>query len=151
MTDGPYTDEDLRAEAARQHAITLMDPDFMGIGECMDGTEIESTYYDQAGQRHENGRTWDQLSREDFDAAQRAIDDLLTKAADVSDWAINLGADGLEADEHELTWSAGQQPIVRVHFAFHPDMSDEARDELVRQVGEAVGERLHTAAEDASE
>ncbi|MDX2628616.1 hypothetical protein QBA57_28750 [Streptomyces scabiei] len=42
MTDLPYTDDDLRAEAARQHVALTEDPDFMGVGEQMQGSEIES-------------------------------------------------------------------------------------------------------------
>ena len=42
MTDRPYTDDDLRAEAARQHAALTEDPDFMGVGEQMQDQEIES-------------------------------------------------------------------------------------------------------------
>ncbi|MEU8968084.1 hypothetical protein AB0D11_02215 [Streptomyces monashensis] len=143
MTDRPYTDDDLRTEAARQHKTATEDPDFMGIGEQMDGSEIDSTFYDEAGQRHENGRTWDQLDDEEFEAAQRAIDDLLGKAADVSDWAINLGADDLEpSDEHAITVDGDGRPIARIHFAFEPGMPQEMRDALVQGIGEAIADAL---------
>jgi hypothetical protein len=145
VTDQPYTDDDLRAEAAGQHRVLLSDPDFMGIGEQMDGSEIESTFHDEAGQRHDNGRTWDQLSREDFDDAQRRIDALLEAAADVSEWAVNLGADGLEPEEHQFTLSAGPKPIIRVHFAFAPEMSDEARTAFVEGLGAAAAREMQLA------
>jgi hypothetical protein len=124
MTDQPYTDEDLRAEAAHQHRILAADPDFMGIGEMMDGSEIDST-----------GTTWDQLGDGEFDAAQRAIDDLLGKAADVSDWAINLGADGLEPDEEHVDIAG-----ARIHFAFDPSMPEEMRASVIAAVHAATAE-----------
>ncbi|MGV2914464.1 hypothetical protein [Streptomyces alfalfae] len=34
MTETPYTDDDLRTEAARQHASLTDDPDFVGVGEA---------------------------------------------------------------------------------------------------------------------
>ena len=128
MTGRPYTDADLRAEAAAQHANLLRDPDFMGIGERMEGEAIPSRPDDD----------WDDLDREDFDAAQRAIDDLLTRAADLSDWAVNLGADGLHADGRHLTLGPDDAPIVRVHLAFHPDLPQEARDRVHDALGAAL-------------
>ncbi|MFF7147535.1 hypothetical protein ACFZAO_05610 [Streptomyces griseoaurantiacus] len=148
MTDRPYTDDDLRAEAANQHANLTEDPDFLGIGEQMHGRVIESTVVDlepETGEPLEMGRAWHHLSEDQFETAQRKIHDLITGAADLSEWAIDLGADGLKPDEHQLTWSAGEQPIVRVHFAFHDGMSAESRDYLVTAVGEAVGEEMRRA------
>lgn len=145
MTERPYTDDDLRAEAARQLALSTDDPDFMGIGERMDGTPIPSTVRDlepETGEPLEISRAWSQLAPEDFDTAQRAIDDLLTKAADVSEWAVNLGADGLEPDAHTLQLGEdpgdGNRPRVRMHFAFHPDMPDADRDHFVMALSKVV-------------
>ncbi|MFE7899215.1 hypothetical protein ACFU3E_17130 [Streptomyces sp. NPDC057424] len=148
MSDRPYTDADLRAEAARQHATASEDPDFMGVGEQMEYTFIDSTIVDPdpaTGTEPITGNTWDALAPHDFEAAQRDIHRLINGAADVSEWAVNLGADGLEPDEHQLTWSAGEQPIVRVHFAFHPRMHAEARDYLVTAVGEAMHDEMQRA------
>ena len=133
-TATPYTDEDLRHEAARQLLLSVEDPDFMGIGERMDGTPIPSTVVDlepETGEPLEMSRAWSHLPREDFDAAQRSIDELLTCAADTSDWAINLGADGLEP--HGRALDAGDGPRFRVHFAFAKDMSDDDRNDLISQ------------------
>ena len=120
MTDRPYTDGDLRAEAARQHKNATEDPEFSGIGEQMEGHKIPSRGDFQ----------WDQLGDHDFDTAMRAIDDLLSDAADVSEWAINLGADQLEPHAHALDLGDRR---VRVHFAFAPDMSDDDRNDLISQ------------------
>lgn len=133
MTDLPYTDDDLRTEAARQHALSVEDPDFMGIGERMEWTPIPGR----------PDARWDDLDREDFDKAQRAINDLLGKAADVSEWAINLGADGLEpSDEHVITIGADDKPIARIHFAFEPGMPEEMRTALVQGIGQAIDAHL---------
>ncbi|WP_406444460.1 hypothetical protein OHB14_36495 [Streptomyces sp. NBC_01613] len=146
MPDRPYTDEDLRTEAARQLATSMEDPDFMGIGEQMDGAFIDSTVVDpdESGQGREpiTGTTWDQLAPHEFGEAQREIDDLLGKAADVSEWAINLGADGLQPDGHVVTLGADDKPIARIHFAFEPDMPDDMRTALVEGIGEAIADAL---------
>ncbi|MEU2111855.1 hypothetical protein [Streptomyces sp. NPDC019507] len=109
MTDQPYTQDDLRAEAARQHYTATTDPEFMCVGEQMDD------------------ETWRSLNEDDHDAAQRAIHSLINGAADVSDWAINLGADGLEPSPNVLNLDGDDQPIVRLHMAFHPDMDERDR------------------------
>jgi hypothetical protein len=145
VTDKPYTDDDLRAEAARQHYVATIDPDFMGIGEQVDGRFINSSVDDpDPGQGTEpvTGRTWDSLNPEEFGKAQRAIDDLLGKAADVSDWAINLGADGLEPVEHCLSIGADDRPIARVHFAFEPGMPEKMRQSLVMGIATEIAKHL---------
>lgn len=152
-TGRPYTDEDLRAEAARQLAASMTDPDFMGIGEQMQDSEVASLspHYqpqDIDGQPNDaDGPTWDDIcDQEQFGEAQRAIDDLLGKAADVSDWAINLGADGLEpSDEHLITVNADngvERPIARIHFAFEPGMPEELRTAFVQGIGQALKAQL---------
>ncbi|MFI6491258.1 hypothetical protein [Streptomyces sp. NPDC050564] len=83
---------------------------------------------------------------EDWDAYIDAVWKILRNAPNLTEWAINLGADGLQPDEHQLTWSAGDQPIVRVHLAFHSGMHAEARDYLVTAVGEALHEEMQRAA-----
>ncbi|MFD7774304.1 hypothetical protein [Streptomyces sp. NPDC059753] len=146
MTDRPYTDADLRHEAARQHAMSVEDPDFMGISERMDGALIDSTVVDPdpaTGTVPVTGTTWDQLGREDFDAAQHSIDDLIAGAADVSEWAVHLGADGLApSDEHQITLDGGAKPIVRIHFAFEPDMDERMKNALVTGISQAIADEL---------
>lgn len=132
MTERPYTDDDLRAEAAKQLATLGEDPEFMCVGERMEGSPIEST----------EDSTWDQLNDEDFDTAQRSIDDLISNAADVSEWAVNLGADGLEPYDGQLTLDGDSKPIARIHFAFAPDMPEEMRMALVQGVGAEIARYL---------
>ncbi|WP_063803524.1 hypothetical protein [Streptomyces silvensis] len=146
MSDRPYTDDDLRAEAARQHATLAEDPHFMGVGERMEDAWVPSVETAEDG----SARTWTGLlvtpdetgDDEDYTAfgeAQRTIYDLITGAADVSEWAINLGADGLTpSTEHEITLDAGEQPLARVHFAFSPTMPAEIRTAFVQGLGQAI-------------
>lgn len=137
MTNPAYTQDDLRAEAARQLSTASTDPDFMGIGEQMDGTFIESTIVDpdpQTGTERITGRTWDELDRDEFGAVMRKIDDLINGAADVSDWAIQLGADGMEPEERTLWMGPADKPAVRVMFAFAEDMSDADRDDFISEI-----------------
>jgi hypothetical protein len=110
----------------------------MGIGEQMDGTPIPSTVVDlepETGEPLEMSRAWSHLPQEDFEAAQRSIDTLLTRAADVSDWAVNLGADGLEphADTVDIPTENGEIG-VRILFAFHPKMTPKMRKIIIDAV-----------------
>jgi hypothetical protein len=149
MTDRPYTDEDLRAEAARQHATLTEDPDFVGVGEQMQDTEIDSLLPPEEADGAE-GPHWDELLDEDqFDEAQRKIHHLISHAADVSEWAVNLGADGLQPDGHTLQLGAkeagdddSEQPFVRMHFAFHPDATDAERDRFVMELSKVIARNL---------
>jgi hypothetical protein len=155
MTERPYTDEDLRAEAARQHATLLEDPDFMGVGEMMQDSEVASLAPQHAaedidGQPNDaDGATWNQLlppeadNCEAYDLAQNQIYDLIQSAADVSEWAVNLGADGLEpSNEHVITIDGSGKPIARIHFAFEPGMDDDMRTALVQGIGQVIDAHL---------
>lgn len=141
-TEKPYTDEDLRAEAARQHHELTTDPDFMGVGEAMEDSTVPST--EDAG----TPRTWDDVLRENADdyeqynAVQRKVHDLINGAADVSAWAVALGANGLEPEDHALSVDGDGTPLVRMHLAFHPDMPDGARQAFVMRLGQLMAEAL---------
>jgi hypothetical protein len=124
MTDRPYTDDDLRVEAARQYVALTEDPDFMGVGEQMDDEE------------------WRSLSADDFNSAQRKIHDLINGAADVSEWAINLGADGLEPLPEQMSAQTDNGPWFRLHFAVRPDMPDDMRRALVEGVGTEIAKHF---------
>ncbi|MFJ8791429.1 hypothetical protein [Streptomyces sp. NPDC102462] len=145
MTDRPYTDDDLRAEAASQHAALTEDPDFMGVGERMEDDIVASTEADG------DGKTWGELLDPDgdddeaWDAAQRRIHDLISGAADVSEWAVNLGADGLEPLPEQLTAQTDNGPWFRLHFAVRPDMPDDIRRALVEGVGAEIAKHFPTA------
>lgn len=133
MTGRPYTNADLRHEAARQLALSTEDPDYMGIGERMTGTVIPS----RAAER----LTWDNLDNLDgnaFDDAQRAIDDLLINAADTSAWAVALGAAGLKpVTEMGVYLTTGGYSLA-VQLALDPELTDDAQAELITELTEAI-------------
>ncbi|MFE2140232.1 hypothetical protein ACFXA3_00430 [Streptomyces sp. NPDC059456] len=132
MIERPYTDDDLRIEAARQHAALTADLDFTGTGEQMKGQEVTP-----------GGEVdWDDFRDETFEAAQRSIHELVTGAASLSEWAVGLGADGLEPVEHAVSLQADGRPIVRVHFAFEPGMPEEMRIAFVEGVAEEIARVL---------
>jgi hypothetical protein len=139
VIEQPYTDDDLRAEAARQ--LSAHGP---GAGReqtyaAMLDALIEST-------RDTGGPTWSEaLEASALNAPADAINSLINGAADVSQWAVNLGADGLQPEEHTLQLGAKgpdpedpDQPFVRLHFAFHPDATAEDRDRFVRELSKVV-------------
>lgn len=130
MTDRPYTDEDLRTEAAREIKYTLDNIDTDGL--------LESSPHELG-----DGSRWEQLSEEDWREALRQVDDLVEGAADVSEWAVNLGADGLEpSDEHLITVNGDDKPIIRILFAFEPGMPEEMRTAFVQGIGQAIDAHL---------
>jgi len=117
MSTTPYTDDDLRAEAARQRAL-IQDPDFMGVGEQMEGN-----------------LRWAALNQEEFRQAQQKIHNLINKAADISQWAVDLGADGLEPLSETLN-----SPDFRIHIAARPDVPQKVRGALAESIGAAVAQ-----------
>jgi hypothetical protein len=145
--DRPYTDDDLRAEAARQHAALTKDPDFMGVGERMEDAPVDHT------DDGETSLTWAELlvpqgagvNYEAFGEAQRQIHDLIDRAADVSEWAVHLGADGLEPLGEQLTAHTQHGPWFRLHFAVRPDMPDDMRRALVEGIGAEIAKHFPAA------
>ncbi|MDL5205098.1 hypothetical protein [Streptomyces sp. ALI-76-A] len=137
MTNQPYTDDDLRAEAARIHKQFTAQPDEGLVGEVMESGYVPSVETSEDG----SARTWVELLEPDGDEtpeyakAQRAVTDLIRGAADVSGWAVALGADGLVPDEEHVDIPSANGVIgVRIHFAFHPAMPEEMRASVIEAV-----------------
>lgn len=90
------------------------------------GTEVE--------QRAKTTTTWEPVT--DTSASTPA------SSVDLSEWATNLAADGLEPTGHTVQLGVdpgdGDRPRVRLHFAFHPDMPDEDRDHFVMSLSKVV-------------
>lgn len=61
---------------------------------------------------------------------------------DLSEWAINLGADGLEPLPEQLSAQTDNGPWFRLHFAVRPDMPDDMRRALVEGVGVEIAKRF---------
>jgi hypothetical protein len=119
MSETPYTDTDLRAEAARS------------LGDGMDGLEILVAMADRT--------PWSALDTDDFNTAHGQVLRMVEAAADVSEWAVNLGADGLEPVGANLNIqdTAGDDR-VRLHFAFAPDMDKATRQALMERVADVI-------------
>jgi hypothetical protein len=135
--DRPYTNADLRTEAARQHHLLTSQPTAREVLGRMLDAPVQST----RSEHDEDGMTWDAaVNCADLDEPTTAVTDLIRDAANVSQWAVSLGADGLvPSTEHEITLNAGR-PIARIHFAFEPDMPEEMRNDLVAGIGDAINE-----------
>jgi hypothetical protein len=146
MSSRPYTDDDLRAEATRQLSLRRQ-PGFIsrGIGNEMRDQLIPSTVTDlepETGEPLEMGRAWGQLSDGDFGRVLHKLAALMNGAADVSEWAVHLGADGLEPLGEQLTAHTEDGPWFRLHFAVRPDMPDEMRRALVEGVGHEIAKHF---------
>lgn len=127
MTDQPYTNDDLRAAAALMHY----------------GLTTEPNPADADAALSVNPR-W--LLVEPFseyeEELREATVELVSKAANVSDWAVGLGIDKLEPEEHNVTLKAAERPIVRIHFAFAPEMPEDAREAFVMSLGQGAARAL---------
>lgn len=125
MTENPYTEEDLRTEAARQHYALAEDVELARVQEMMEGHEVTP----------DGGVNWDDFSYETHDRAAGEIHSLIVGAADVSEWAVSLGADKLEPSDSHVTLKVAEGVAARVHFAFGAGVDDEAQAELIEFVG----------------
>ncbi|RXS78877.1 hypothetical protein EST92_19790 [Streptomyces sp. TM32] len=143
MTDSPYTDEDLRATAASIVASAISGITPSEIADRMDRSYVQST-----GNSGGNGRTWDQLlNRGDLDTteflgARQQIDDLIRDAADVSEWAIQLGAANLTPHPAMAWLSTTSGYDIAVQVATTPELTDTARDELLSEIHKAIDETV---------
>ncbi|MFI8300028.1 hypothetical protein ACIGCZ_29290 [Streptomyces nigra] len=149
MTDRPYTDDDLRAEATRQLALRRQ-PGFnsRGIGNEMKDQLIPSSLVDlepETGEALEMGRAWGQLGDGDYARVLHELAALMNGAADVSEWAVHLGADGLEPLGEQLTAHTDGGPWFRLHFAVRPDMPDDMRRALVEGVALEIAKHFPNA------
>jgi hypothetical protein len=127
MTDQPYTDADLRAAAALMHYALTTEPN---------PADADSVLSGHAAWAHV------EVGSDEEDQLRESVVELVSSAADVSEWAINLGADGLQPEEHQITVQGNGRPIARIHFAFEPDMPDTMRTALVEGIGQAIGDAL---------
>lgn len=122
MTDQPYTDTDLRAEAALARDALMHLPTTEEIVTSLRGAYVSSLHADG------DEATWGNLlDEEGLTEAARRIGELMVPAAPVGQWAVDLGADGLEPSPHVLNLDGDDKPVVRIHMAFDPDMPERDR------------------------
>lgn len=143
MTDRPYTDDDLRAEAAGQLYYSGGDITRRNVGETMEDNWVPSLSTDD----DDSMVSWWELldpgsGSGPYNEARDAIYKLIMHSADTARWAVDLGADGLEPTGNVINIGAdtgtGDTPRVRLHFAFHPDMDDDARDGFVLNLSSKI-------------
>lgn len=153
MPDTPYTDADLRAEAARQHAAALHAPDRVAVGEEMELQPIPSTVIGlepDTGEPLKMSRTWKQLSDDDFHDAHNQVHELLEDAVDLSQWAVNLGASFLTRTTG-LVWGYGDNWHLAVQVAHRRGIAEDLHAALVDAVRAAVNGVIADCGLDAPE
>jgi hypothetical protein len=144
VTNQPYTDDDLRREAARQYAEALHNPGLIDVQDGMQGTPIPSTVVDlepETGEPLEMSRAWHQLSGDGFHDARNEVHELLESAVDLSRWAVDLGACGLRKTT-ELAWGHGNAWDLAVQIAHRPGVAPELHEAIVSAVQTAVTDAL---------
>ncbi|MFF6781386.1 hypothetical protein [Streptomyces sp. NPDC012510] len=132
--DRPYTDEDLRAEAGLALDALVHLPTVEEIV-----TSLRQSYIPHL---HADGDlvTWGGLLDEDgITEAAHQIRERMVPAAPVGEWAIRLGADGLQphARAIDIGWNDG--PLqARIHIAFPADTPDGEREQFVTDISNAI-------------
>jgi hypothetical protein len=138
----PYTDDDLRAEAARIHQQFTAEPDEGLVGEIMESGHVPSVETTEDG----SARTWAELlepegeETPEYATAQRAVTDLIRGAVNISDWAVELGADGLEPSPDVLNLDGDNGPFIRVLFAFDPAMPERDRQRFTLGLAQVIAD-----------
>ena len=131
MIDAPYTDDDLRAEAARQ-LREAVDGETIGESMVIEGHKIPSRGDFQ----------WDQLGDTDFANADREICELVDDAVDVTLWSVTLGACALTKTT-EIAWGRGVGNWdLAVQVAHRRGLKDDFHDDLVTAIRRAVNQVL---------
>ncbi|MGA5604033.1 hypothetical protein ACPCUF_23860 [Streptomyces griseoincarnatus] len=128
MTHRPYTNEELRAAAALMHYALTTEPNPSDADAVLNGHPAWAHV---------------EVGSDEEDTLRESVVELVSGAADVSEWAVNLGADGLQPDGHTLQLGSkkagdddSEQPFVRMHFAFHPTATDAERDRFVMELAQ---------------
>ena len=121
MTDRLYTDDDLRAAAALMHYAMTTEPNPTDADAVLSGHPAWANV---------------EVGGDEEDQLRESVVELVSGAADVSEWAVNLGADGLEPCDQVLNVGAEQR--ARIHFAFAPDMSEADRRDLISEIAAAL-------------
>ena len=112
MTERPYTDDDLRSAAALMHYALTTEPNPADADSVLSGHPAWVNV---------------EVGSDEEDKLRESVVELVSGAADVSEWAINLGADGLEPCGVSFNASTDNGLVARIHFAFNPGTTDEER------------------------
>ena len=136
MTDRPYTDEDLRAQAALCQSALSTQPTVGDILRWLPGAYVTGR----------SGDTWgDVLDNTSLAETARKIHELIEQAGNTvgalnsARWAVDLGADGLEPGARviDLGWNNGPL-MARIHISYAASMPDDEREQLVTDLSNAI-------------
>lgn len=138
MTPPVYNDADLRSEAAYCVRALVGLPDVAEILRSLPETYVESHREDDG-----TGNTWgDLLDKQGLADVARKVRALLDSTADIAQWAVDLGADGLEPSPHVLNLDGDDKPIVRLHMAFDPAMPERDRQRFGLALAQVMANSL---------
>jgi hypothetical protein len=113
----PYWSEgDARHEAARRHANAIDMACADGTSDDM-GDETIPSKAAPAEADGADGMRWKDLPREEWDAADKRARELLHDSADVSRWAVDLGAENLDAHPHVVIRDENGVAVAAVQIA----------------------------------
>lgn len=121
-----YTEEDVRVEAARQYKEILSDADSLSVMERM-----------------ADRSPWGPLEEDALADAEEKVSSEMKRAADLSRWAVDMGAEALvpAADEVTIRDNTGRA-IMRVHFAFEPELTRESQTSVMGSVAQHLSNTL---------
>ncbi|PJE97112.1 hypothetical protein CUT44_14110 [Streptomyces carminius] len=144
MNTRAYTDADLVDAATGLRQAIARNTDFADFGDLMADRTVPSTVAAGAP------ATWNELLDDDeeddwadltaYEEAREEVFELARKASDTSAWAVRLGAAGLQPHEPFAVRSTTCGYEVAVQVATHPDLTEDARTELVAAIHAAVEE-----------
>jgi hypothetical protein len=141
MPNLPYDEEDLLIEAAKQYANKTCDTDLVAVGEAMTYSEITSLLPPGEADGAE-GPAWGDMDDEQFAEAQNRIHKLINGAADLSEWAVEMGAAELDPYGVKITINAGDKAFLSVNFGFAASVPEKTRMELAMKVGRFINENM---------
>jgi len=154
MTEQLYTEVDLDLAAMLQLRQLVADHSPLDVGSRMEHDYIRMVEDPETGgfQPALGSDRWGELPESEFDEARHRIHGRIAGAADLSPWAVAMGADELEPSTHVIDLRTGDGIRARIHFAFGPDMPEDApRRMLVTLVGEAIRDAVVDPADTASD
>ncbi|MCX4809041.1 hypothetical protein OG601_47090 [Streptomyces sp. NBC_01239] len=144
MTETPYTDDDLRNEAALCLFALSTSPTVADILRWLPGAYVESHR-----EEDRSGHTWgDLLDNTGLAKAARKIHGLIGEAHNavgalsIARWLVDLDADGLEPTTHEVTFDNADGPFIRLHLAFHPSMPEHDRQRFHAGIKQALRDAI---------
>jgi hypothetical protein len=141
-----YTEDDLKDAASVVFAALVTDVDRVRVAELIADEEVTSLAPQDAPD-DVHGVTWSGLLEDEGDetpeyteAAER-VHGLVTKAADVSEWAVNLGASGMTPLDAVVDIVFDGAPGVRLMFAINPEVIPlEHRNKVVARLAAGLAE-----------